>query len=84
MDFKDENFFDIMIKIFRKEMILMTQQEIIKAFMKSLDETKLSGEAALNEAIRACSPFSNFAELKAAMIKDCKNTKSGNDFLKNY
>ena len=65
-------------------MILMTQQEIIKAFMKSLDETKLSGEAALNEAIRACSPFSSFAELKAAMIRDCKNAKSGNDFLKNY
>ena len=65
-------------------MILMTQQEVIKAFMKSLDETNLAGEAALNEAIRACSPFKSFEELKAAMIKDCKNARSGNDFLKNY
>ena len=65
-------------------MILMTQQEVIKAFMKSLDETSKTGEAALNEAIKACSPFKSFTALKAAMIKDCKNAKSGNDFLKTY
>ena len=62
----------------------MTQQEVIKAFMKSLDETSKTGEAALNEAIKACSTFKSFTALKAAMIKDCKNAKSGNDFLKTY
>ena len=62
----------------------MTQQEVIKAFMKSLDETNLAGEAALNEAIRACSPFKSFKELKAAMINDCKKAKSADDFLKTY
>ena len=62
----------------------MTQQEVIKTFMKSLDETTKKGEAALNEAIKACSSFKNFKALKAAMIKDCKNAKSGDDFLKNY
>lgn len=36
---------------------MATQQEVIKAFMKSLDTTTLSGEAALDEAIRACSNF---------------------------
>ena len=65
-------------------MILMTQQEVIKAFMKSLDETSKTGEAALNEAVKACSTFKSFTALKAAMIKDCKNAKSGNDFLKTY
>ena len=65
-------------------MIFMTQQEVIKAFMKSLDETTKKGEAALNAAIKACSPFKSFQALKAAMIKDCKNAKSGDDFLKTY
>ena len=62
----------------------MTQQEVIKAFMKSLDETNLAGMAAFDEAIRACSIFNSFEELKAAMINDCENARSGNDFLKNY
>ena len=65
-------------------MILMTQQEVIKAFMKSLDETTKTGTAALNEAIRKCSPFKSFKALKAAMISDCKKAKSADDFLKTY
>ena len=65
-------------------MILMTQQEVIKAFMKSLDETSKTGEAALNEAIRKCSTFKSFKAVKAAMISDCKKAKSADDFLKTY
>ena len=63
---------------------MATQQEVIKAFMASLDTTTLSGEAALDEAIKACSTFKSFKELRAALIRDCKNAKSGDDFLKTY
>ena len=42
----------------------MTQQEVIKAFMKSFDTTTKKGEAALNEAIKACSTFNRFQEIK--------------------
>ena len=62
----------------------MTQQEVIKAFMKSLDKTSKTGAAALDEAIRKCSPFKSFEELKAALIRDCKKAKSADDFLKTY
>ena len=62
----------------------MTQQEVIKAFMKSFDTTTKKGEAALNEAIKACSTFNSFQELKTAIINDCKNAKSADDFLKTY
>ncbi|MBR4152744.1 MAG: hypothetical protein IKT98_07265 [Selenomonadaceae bacterium] len=63
---------------------MATQHEVIKKFMKSLDTTKKSGEAALDEAIKACSTFKSFKELRAALIRDCKNAKSGDDFLKTY
>jgi hypothetical protein len=66
------------------EEIFMTQQEVIKKFMSSLDNTKKKGEAALDEAIKACSNFKSFQDLKNSMIKDCKNAKSANDFLKTY
>ena len=33
----------------------MTQQEVIKAFMHSLDETEMSGRAALKKFPTACS-----------------------------
>ena len=71
-------------KFFVREMILMTQQEVIKTFMKSLDKTSKKGTAALDEAIRACSPFSNFQTAKNAIINDCRNAKSADDFLKTY
>lgn len=63
---------------------MATQLEVIKAFMASLDKTTLTGEAALDEAIKACSPFKSFKELRTAMISDCKKAKSGDDFLKTY
>ena len=62
----------------------MSQQEIIKKFMASLDNTTLSGTAAVDEAIRACSNFDSMQEVKNKMIEDCTNAKNADDFLKNY
>ena len=63
----------------------MTQQEVIKKFMESLDKTKKKGEAALDEAIQACSTFKSFRALRNSMIKDCDNTGGdGDDFLNTY
>ena len=63
---------------------MATQQEVMKKFMASLDKTSKKGEKALDEAIKTCSPFNSFKELKAAIIRDCKNAKSADDFLKTY
>ena len=63
---------------------MATQLEVIQKFMASLDTTTLSGAAALDEAIRNCSTFKSFKELRAAIISDCKKAKSGDDFLKTY
>lgn len=63
---------------------MATQQGVIKAFMKSLDTTTKKGQDALDEAIRKCSPFSNFQTVKNAIIRDRNNAKSADDFLKNY
>lgn len=68
----------------RKCFFMATQQEVIKAFMNSLDKTTLQGTEAVDEAIKACSTFNSFKELKAALIKDCKNAKNADDFLKTY
>ncbi|MBR0261469.1 MAG: hypothetical protein IJQ85_06700 [Selenomonadaceae bacterium] len=38
----------------------MTQQEVIKTFMQSLDNTTLKGGAAVNEAIKASSSFKRY------------------------
>ena len=48
----------------------MTQQEVIKAFMHSLDETEMSGRAALDEAVRASSDFKNFQEVVEKFTAD--------------
>ena len=64
---------------------MSTQQEVIKKFMASLDTTTLSGKAALDEAIKAATNyFDNIEDAIAQMIKDSKNAKNSNDFLKNY
>ncbi len=62
----------------------MTQQEVIQRFMASLDKTNKKGEYALDEAVRACSTFNSFQELKTAILNDCRNADSGDDFLKTY
>ena len=51
---------------------MATQQEVIKAFMKSLDETELSGRAALDEAVRATSNFSSYMEVINKFYDDRK------------
>ncbi|MBR1730397.1 MAG: calcium-binding protein, partial [Selenomonadaceae bacterium] len=64
---------------------MATAQEVIKKFMKSLDETTLSGTSALNEAIQACSgsKFSGIQDAINHMISDCSLASSANDFLIN-
>ena len=64
-------------------MAAYSQQDVIKRFMASLDETSLSGEDALNEAIRTCSSFDGFDDLKAHMLEDCANNNS-DTFLQQY
>ena len=46
----------------------MTQQEVIKTFMQSLDKTEHSGCAALDEAIQASSDFKNFEDFKKKIL----------------
>ena len=41
----------------------MTQQEVIKTFVKALDDTQLSGRAALDEAVKACTNLGSYKEL---------------------
>ena len=49
---------------------MATQQEVMKAFMKSLDETEKSGRAALDEAIKASSNFGSYQEVVEKFAKD--------------
>ena len=59
----------------------MTQQEVIKAFNESLNQTKLSGRAALDEAVRASSNFSSFQEVIGKFFDDQKAAKNWHRFL---
>jgi len=63
---------------------MATQQDVIKKFMASLDKTTLSGTAALDEAIKACSNFNSIQEVIDKMISDCKSVGNGKNFLLNY
>lgn len=62
-----------------------TQQDVIKAFMHSLDETSLSGTAALDEAVKYASSgkFKTYNALIKSFVSDCKKY-SVDKFLKNY
>ena len=59
-----------------------TQQEVIKAFMESLDTTKTSGVKALNAAVKACLDFNDLQSVIDKLISDCKNATSTKAFLK--
>ena len=61
-----------------------TQQEVIKKFMASLDKTNLSGTAALNAAVKACSNFNTAQEAIDQMVSDCQNTNNATTFLQDY
>ena len=63
----------------------MTAKEVIKKFMKSLDDTTLSGVSALDEAIRACTnEYSSIQAVINQMVADCRNSSSASSFLKTY
>lgn len=59
----------------------MTQQEVIKTFMQSLNDTTLKGGAALNEAIKASSNFKNFNAVRRQFLEDIKAAKNWHTFL---
>ena len=59
-------------------------QDVIKTFMASLDKTTLSGTAALDEAIKACSNFKGIQDAIDHMLEDRKNSSSGYYFLRRY
>ncbi|MBR1730567.1 MAG: calcium-binding protein, partial [Selenomonadaceae bacterium] len=63
---------------------MSNQQEVIKKFMASFDNTTLNGTEALDEAIKVCSNFNSIQEVINKMISDCENAGSADDFLKNY
>ena len=59
----------------------MTQQEVIKTFMQSLDNTTLKGGAALNEAIKASSKFKSFKKLREQFLNDLNSAENWHRFL---
>ncbi len=61
-----------------------SQQDVIKKFMASLDNTTLSGTAALDEAIKVCSNFKGAQDVINHLISDCKTATNADDFLINY
>ena len=63
---------------------MSAQQDVIKHFMGALDKTPLSGTAAVDSAVRACSDFGSLDELIDRFIADCENAESGDAFLKDY
>lgn len=59
-----------------------TPQHIIKKFMAALDRTKLRGIAAVDEAIRKSSKFSDADEVINCMINDCRRIGDADKFLR--
>lgn len=59
----------------------MTQQEVIKTFMQSLNDTTLKGGAAVNEAIKASSSFKSFSAVRKQFLADIKAAKNWHTFL---
>ena len=57
--------------------------DIMKKFMASLDTTTLTGTAALDEAVKACSNFNTAQDVIDQMIADIKSSSSATDFLQN-
>ncbi len=59
----------------------MTQQEVIKTFNQSLNNTQLSGRAALDEAVKASSNFTSYQEVANKFIEDQKAETNWHKFL---
>ena len=64
---------------------VISQQDVIKKFMKSLDTTTYSGISALNQAVSVASGgyFSNISAAINQMVDDCRTTGNATNFLKN-
>ena len=64
---------------------MTTAAQVIKKFMVALDSTELSGEAALDEAVKACADgdFSSIREVIQRCVNDCQETSDGTLFLQN-
>ena len=65
-------------------MDMATAAQVMKAFMTSLDNTSLSGTAALDEAVQACSSFTSIQAVISQCIIDCQNADSADAFLTDY
>ena len=71
---------------------MATQLEVIQNFMKSLDNSKVSGEEALDNAVKKASSYiksfqtekKNSLNIKDAFINDLKSTKDVEYFLRVY
>ena len=61
-----------------------TPLEVVKTFIAALDKTTKSGSAALDEAVKACSPFNSLQEVIDQMVSDCRAAGNSDTFLKNY
>ncbi|MBE8955211.1 MAG: hypothetical protein SR2Q5_06055 [Quinella sp. 2Q5] len=61
---------------------MLTQQDVIKAFMKSLDKTTASGVNALDAAVKACSKFTDLQSVINQLINDCRKAESAEAFLR--
>ena len=64
----------------------VSQQDVIKKFMNSLDTTNDSGMSAVNQAIKAASGgyFLNINNVVDQMVADCQAAGDADTFLKNY
>ena len=63
---------------------MTTQQDVIKQFMASLDNTTLIGMEAFEEAVKACSKFGSLQEAIDQMIIDRKASTDEREFLLKY
>ena len=63
---------------------MATQQEVMKAFMHSLDETENSGRAALDEAVKASSSFTSYQEVIEKFAEDFESAGNWHTFLVKY
>ena len=61
----------------------MSAQTVILNFMNALDNTTLSGTAALDQAVAAVSNFKSWSQLIETMASDCAAAGSGDTFLQN-
>lgn len=60
-----------------------TQQDVIKNFMRSLDNTGLGGREAMNEAIKNCCGVESIQAAIDIMVSDCQSVGNAESFLQN-